>query len=335
MESEAVTSRAGASHDRPALSIVIVNWNGGDVLRRCLDSIDRFPPLVPFEVIVVDNASSDGSVPHLRAAASDWRRAGACLRLIENSDNAGFSRANNQAIAASEAGLLLLLNADTEVTAGAIDALVETLYADPSAGACGPRLISPDGSLQPSAWRNPPAAWEILVSGTGLWRAIPRRLRGEWLLGRHWDHARRRAVPMLFGAAFLIRRSVIDAVGPLDERFHLYAEDNEWCWRITRAGWRLIFEPAATIVHHGGMFSLQRWGPSEKLRRQWEANFEFQRRCLPRRRMIANLIAGSAAADAQRLWWTITGRPTDEPALVSRMHRAALARAVRGSGARA
>src|SRR5262249_6282759 len=117
MQTKEAPAIKAAAHDgrpaAPALSIVIVNWNGGDVLRRCLDSIAQFPPRVPFEVVVVDNGSSDGSVQLVRAAARDWVRAGAALRLIENRENVGFSRANNQAIAGSQAGLLLLLNADT------------------------------------------------------------------------------------------------------------------------------------------------------------------------------------------------------------------------------
>jgi len=312
-----------------SLSIVIANWNGGELLRRCIDSIAESAPRVPYEIVVVDNASTDGSARWLKAAAAASELEGARLRLIENATNVGFSRANNQAIAQSNAGMVLLLNADTEVTHGAIDRLIGTLQSDDSTGACGPRLVTPDGSLQHSAWRNPPSAWETVVSGIGLWRLIPRRLRGELLLGGHWDHATRRTVPMLFGTALLVKRQVIDAVGALDERFHMYAEDNEWCLRMTRAGWHVVFEPDATVVHCAAHFSLQRWGRDERLRVRLRSHLDFQRYCLPRTHMIANVVAGCAVMGLQRIWRALRRRRADDVAIVFEMYSADLRRAVR------
>lgn len=305
-----------------SLSIVIVNWNGGDLLRRCLESIIQSSPAVPYEIVVVDNASTDDSVAWLKSAAASFAAYGVALHTIENSENLGFGRANNQAIAASRANAVLLLNADAEVTSGAIDRLMATLESDPRIAACGPRLVSPGGTLQPSAWRNPPSVFETIVAGAGLWRLIPRRWRGRLLLGGHWDHASRRAVPMLFGTALLVRRNVIDAVGAFDERFHMYAEDNEWCLRMTRAGWRIVFEPAATIVHHGSHFSLQRWGGDERLRVQLRSNFDFQRYCLPRRQVMANLAAGCLVIGMQRLWRTLLGQTADHVDVAFEMYLA-------------
>jgi N-acetylglucosaminyl-diphospho-decaprenol L-rhamnosyltransferase len=303
----------------PELSIIMVNWNGGELLRSCLRSIAQSPPSVAYDIVVVDNASSDESVAWLHSGEVAAMLPGIAVHVIENKDNAGFSRANNQAIAYSQAPLLFLLNPDTEVTPGAIDALVACLESDARIGACGPRLLNTDGSLQHSVWRNPPTAWEIVVSGIGLWRLIPRRLRGELLLGGHWDHSRRRPVPSLFGAAVLARRTMIDQVGGLDERFHMYGEDDDWCLRITRAGWLLIFEPGASIVHHGGQFSLLRWDSSEKLRVKLKSSFEFQRRCLSRRQVIANLLAGSAVMTTQRLWRKLRGLPADDVRITQEM----------------
>lgn len=312
-----------------SLSIVIVNWNGGELLRRCLESITQSPPSVPYEIVVVDNASTDDSVSWLRSAQAGSIVEGGTLRLLENRENIGFSRANNRAIAETCTEMLLLLNADAEVTPGSIDTLIATLRSEKAIGACGPRLIRPDGSLQPSAWRNPPTAWETLVAGAGIWRLIPRRWRGDLLLGGHWNHATRRAVPMLFGTALLVRRAVIDTVGAFDERFHMYAEDNEWCLRMARAGWRVVFEPAATIVHHGAHFSLQRWGQQEKLRMQLRSNFDFQRYCLPRRRVLANLAAGCLVTGLQRSWRAIRGRAADDVGIAFEMYVAGLTRAIR------
>jgi N-acetylglucosaminyl-diphospho-decaprenol L-rhamnosyltransferase len=311
------------------LSIVIVNWNGGELLRSCFRSIAQAPPSVAYDIVVVDNASSDDSVAWLRSAEVAALLPGIAVHVIENLDNAGFSKANNQAIAFSQAPMLFLLNPDTEVTPGAIDTLIACLNSDERIGACGPRLLNTDGSLQHSVWRNPPTALEIVVSGVGLWRLIPRRLRGELLLGGHWDHTTRRAVPMLFGAAVLARRAMIDHVGGLDERFHMYGEDDEWCLRITRAGWLLVFEPAAAVVHHGGQFSLLRWDSQEKLRVKLSSSFDFQRRCLSRRQVIANLLAGCAVMTAQRVWRKLRGIPTQDVTITQEMYWVELKRAVR------
>ncbi len=311
------------------LSIIIVNWNGGELLRSCLRSIAQAPPSVSYNIVVVDNASSDESVAWLRSVAVSTLLPGIEVHVIENADNAGFSKANNQAIAYSRAPLLFLLNPDAEVTAGAIDTLIACLNADARVGACGPRLLNTDGSLQHSVWRNPPTAWEILVTGVGLWRLIPRGLRGRLLLGGHWDHATQRAVPMLFGAAILARREMIDAAGGLDERFHMYGEDYEWCLRITRAGWRLMFEPAAAVMHHGGQFSLQRWTSMEKLRVQMEAGFQFNRYCLSRTQTIANLAATCFVSFVQKSWYKLRGRPAEAAEIIWEVHLTELKRRLR------
>jgi N-acetylglucosaminyl-diphospho-decaprenol L-rhamnosyltransferase len=311
------------------LSIIIVNWNGGELLRSCFSSIAQAPPSVVYDIVVVDNASSDDSVAWLCSAEVATLLPGIAVHVIVNTDNTGFSKANNQAIAFSHAPMLFLLNPDTEVTFGAIDALIACLNSDERIGACGPRLLNTDGSLQHSVWRNPPTAWETVVSGVGLWRLIPRSLRGELLLGGHWDHSTRRTVPMLFGAAVLARRAMIDQVGGLDERFHMYGEDDEWCLRITRSGWLLMFEPAASVVHHGGQLSLLRWDSQEKLRVKLNSSFDFQRRCLSRRQVITNLMAGCAVMTAQRVWRNLRGLPTQDVTITQEMYWVELKRAVR------
>jgi GT2 family glycosyltransferase len=173
---------------------------------------------------------------------------------------------------------VLLLNPDTEVGPAALDTLLDTLRAHPRAGAVGPRLVSRDGSTQPSVWRNPPSPGHVLIDGLGLYRLLPARLRGELLLGRHWAHDRLRRVPMLAAAALLVRREAIDATGGFDERFHMYGEDNDWCARLTRAGFDLIFQPAAVVTHLDGRSSDQRWDTLERRRVQLDARFRFERR---------------------------------------------------------
>jgi GT2 family glycosyltransferase len=303
------------------LSIVIVNWNGRELLRRTIESVVACPPSVEYEVVVVDNASTDDSLRALRASvtAHELLERGR-LRIIENRENRGFGAANNQAFALTESPLLLLLNPDTEVTAGSIDRLIATVQSNPRVAAAGPRLLNVDGSLQISVWRNPPAAWEILLSQLKLYLLLPRRLRGELLLGGHWDHSRERQVPMIGGAAMLLRREVIAAVGGFDERFHMYGEDNEWCLRIVRAGWRIIFQPGAVVLHHGAQSSLQRWNNLEKLRVQLEANYFFQQHSLSRPQLITNQFAFFVTGTGQHWWRQLRGVDAPDLKLATAIH---------------
>ncbi len=293
---------------RVGLSILIVNWNGGELLRRSIESIIVNPPGIEYEIVVVDNASTDESVAMLRSSklAQEFidRRH---LRIIENAENRGFGSANNQAFALSDSRLILLLNPDTEVTRGSIDCLIATVESNARTAAAGPRLLNVDGSLQISVWRNPPEAWEIVLSQLKLYQLLPRRIRGDLLLGGHWDHSHRRLAPMLSGAAMLIRREVIEEVGGFDERFHVYGEDNEWCLRVRRAGWHLVFEPRAVIVHHGARSSSQRWTDLEKLRVQLEASYLFQKHSLGRWQLVTNQLASLLTSSAQCLWRQVRG----------------------------
>jgi GT2 family glycosyltransferase len=313
----------------PQLSFIIVNWNGGDFLKRCLESIAKYPPAIPSEVVVVDNASTDGSREWTGSAKAINVLNGISLRLIENTANVGFGRANNQAFKETQSPLLFLLNADAELTAGACEKLIETLQSDERIGACGPRLLNSDGSLQISVWRNPPTAWATLLSGLRLATLLPKRIRGELLLAEHWDHNRRRDVPMLGGAAILVRRQVIDEAGGFDERFHMYGEDNEWCWRIRRAGWRLVFEPNAIVMHKGAHGSRQRWTDTEKLRVQTEASLRFLREAIPRRQVITNLIASSWLLAMQETWRRLRHRSSDDIHLVRELHLRELRRTLK------
>ena len=304
------------------LVIIIVNWNGGELLRRCLESVARHPPGLDYEIVVVDNASTDGSREWLESL-------GARVRLIKNDANVGFGRANNQGFAATEAPLLFLLNSDAEVQAGTIDKLVETITSDERIGGCGPRIVNPDGSLQVSVWRNPAAPWEMIVTALRLSYLLPKRIRGELLLAHHWDHARRRRVNMLLGAAILARRETVAQVGGFDERFHMYGEDGEWCLRIVRAGWWLIFEPGAVVMHHGGQSTRQRWDELDRLRALYEASFRYQQLCLSRPHRIANLFTSCVLTPLQFAWRKLQSRPTADVRLSWELHLAELKRALR------
>jgi len=294
------------------LSIIIVNWNGRALLAKCIESIAKHPPTVPYEIVVVDNASTDGSVEWLRAARSNGPLNGASFRLIENAENVGFARANNIAFRQTGAPMLFLLNSDTEVKEGAIDRLIETLKSSEKAGGCGPKLLNTDGSLQHSVYRNPPTAWEILVTGLRLYYLLPRGIRGDLLLGPYWDHASRRKARMLSGAAILLRKEVIDSVGGFDEEFHFYGEDIELCLRIVNSGWELWFEPDAQIVHHGAASALLRWGSEEQLRVIVDGNMRSFKKSLPRPHFIANCLASCLVLLLERVWRLIRGVSTKD-----------------------
>ena len=312
------------------LSIIIVSWNTGDLLRRCVAGIVGSAPAAGYEIIVIDNASTDLSLPLLRGdAAAAALLADGRLCIVENAENRGFGTANNQAFALSHAPFVLLLNPDTLIVSGAIDALMGVLRSDPRIAACGPRLLNSDGSLQISVWRNPPTAWEIVLSNLRLYRLLPRGIRGTLLLGPHWRHDRRRSVRMLSAAVLMVRRAAIDAAGGFDERFHMYGEDNEWCLRIVRAGWLLVFEPAVVVRHDEAQSSLKRWSPLEKRRVQLEASYLFQRVSVPRWHLVANQLAYYVTASMQHAWRRIRGVDASEMAMVMRVHALHLKQAFR------
>jgi N-acetylglucosaminyl-diphospho-decaprenol L-rhamnosyltransferase len=292
---------------RPEITVVVVNWNGGEHVRRCLDSLFAHPPSCAFDVIVVDNDSRDGSADAIERDARRPDRAGR-VSVVRTGENLGFGRANNVAFGMTRSPFALLLNPDTEVAFGAIDMLLQTLRDRPSAGGVGPKLVDADGVTQPSVWHNPPAPIHLLLDGIGLHRFIPARFRGELLLGRHWAHDRFRSVPMLGAAAMLVRREVIDVTGGFDESFHMYGEDNDWCARITRAGFDLLFQPAAVVTHLGGRSSEQRWTAVEKRRVQLEAHFRFQRRYRSRARVALSDATVCFTLAVARVWWSLTGR---------------------------
>jgi GT2 family glycosyltransferase len=254
--------------------------------------------------------------------------ADARLRVIRNTRNRGFGAANNQGFAEATGSLVLLLNPDATVTVGAIDNLIAVLEADPRAGAAGPRLVGLDGVGQVSVWRSVSSPADILITHLGMYRLLPAAIRGRWLLGPHWNHAERRSVPMVIGAAMLVRRRVIDEVGGFDERFHMYGEDHEWCLRITRAGWRIIFEPAARVVHVGGASADQRWDPTASIEQHLRAEYLLHRIGLSPWRLVATQLAQCVGAGGQVSARLLRGRDRRSVAAASRLHREHLADAI-------
>jgi GT2 family glycosyltransferase len=226
----------------PKLSIVIVSFNTRDDLERCLASLAEHPPSIPHEIIVVDNASSDGSVAAVR-------RRWPAIRVIVQPGNLGFAVANNAGIRASSGSMVLLLNSDCLVPPGAVDRLAERLRAHPDAAAAGPRLVDGDGRTELSFGRMI-GPWAELRQKT-IGRAYQRNLAPA----RRWvDQAtsRERYVDWVSGAALLVYRADADAAGLLDERYFLYTEDVDFCAAIRARGRKVLFTPSATITHLRG-----------------------------------------------------------------------------------
>lgn len=237
------------------LSVIVLSWNVRELLRECLQSVIRCQasgvsgqmgvrialptdicPLTP-ELIVVDNASTDGSAEMVAAEFPE-------AKLIRNAENLGFARANNIGIAASTGRYVLLLNSDTVVPAGALASLVAFMDAHPQAAACSPRLAQPDGAPQPYAFGRDPSLGYLLRRG--LTRALFRRPLHDWAV------AEPLGVDWVSGACLLVRRAAIEQVGGLDEAMFMYFEDNDWCRRMRLASWQVWYVPTVAITHIGG-----------------------------------------------------------------------------------
>jgi len=227
------------------LSIIIVAYHCRDDLARCLEALGAGAGDLRAETIVVDNASDDGTAEMVRERFPE-------VRLIANTTNRGFAAANNQGLAVASGRHILFLNPDTRPAEGALAVLVRTLDADADLGAVGPQLQNPDGSVQPSV-RTDPTLAALLHQYTPL-----RLLR---VLAPAYDRYKRRDldfrsaadIDTLMGAALCVPRRVLDEVGPMDERFFVYYDDADLCLRIRQAGYRVRFEPAACIIHVGGV----------------------------------------------------------------------------------
>ena len=226
-----------------AVSVIIVNWNARPALADCLASLNAHPPPGPWEAIVVDNASADGSVEWLRALDRG-------VRLIANRDNRGLPAANNQGIAASLGNALLICNPDVVFGPGAAAAMVDLLDRRPRAGIVVPRLQYPDGAPQTSAGDLPTLSHALRGRQAQRHRRAAGRPEGFWWDG--WPHDEERAIGRGHEAAYVVRRAAVAEVGMQDERFPLDWEGIDWTARFRDAGWEVWLCPAAEVVHLGG-----------------------------------------------------------------------------------
>jgi GT2 family glycosyltransferase len=237
------------NHDSSELmvSVIIVAWNGRDYLMECLGSLSAAACRVPFEIIVVDNASSDGSPEEVAN-----RYPG--VRLIRNSENLGFSKANNIGLSASVGRYLCLVNSDVKVLPHCISQLVDYCEANPKVGMVGPRVLGGDGKLQRTC-RGFPSLWNMFCRALALDALFPGNKAFNGYKLYHWKQDSLQQVDILTGCFWMIRRDALKQVGLLDEDFFMYGEDMDWCKRFWKKRWPVVFVPSAEAIHYGGASS--------------------------------------------------------------------------------
>ncbi|MBI1807852.1 MAG: glycosyltransferase family 2 protein [Ignavibacteria bacterium] len=263
---------------QPDLSVIIVNYNTRGLLRNCLESLFKNGEEIYYEVIIVDNDSSDGSREMI---TRDFPTA----RLICNSENSGFAKANNVGLEAATAEFILLLNSDTVITAGNLSSSISYMHTQPDVGILGSKVLNPDGTIQQSA-RDFPTLWTLFLETFFLYKILPHSglFRNPWIT----DTDKEQDVDVVKGAYFLTRRKLIDEIGALDERFFLYSEEQDWCLRAKRSGWRVVYLPSIATYHHdGGSSSIHRNSPKYYL---FDSEFKYFQKHF-----------GSASAVAARL----------------------------------
>ena len=232
-----MTSQPASPNAAAEISVVVVTYNSADTIGACLESIERGGARA--EIVVVDNASSDGSAG---LVAQEFP----AVRLVANPINEGFARGCNRGWRATTAPFVLLLNPDTELRPGATRALLEFARAHLRAALVGPRILNADGSLQHSCFRFP----NLRMVVTGFFGLVPldSPANGRY---RPEEYERPHPVEHLLGACLLVRREAAEQVGLLDDGFYMYFEETDLCYRLRRAGWESWYTPDATVIHHG------------------------------------------------------------------------------------
>jgi N-acetylglucosaminyl-diphospho-decaprenol L-rhamnosyltransferase len=256
-----------AAPARPRWAAVIVNYEAGALLVDCVRSVLDDVSAGAVELVVVDNASQDASIATLRAAFPD-------VRVVHAPGNVGYARAANLGIAATYAPIVAVLNADLTVSPGSASALVGRLEHDTSVGVVGPRVLNTDGSDYPTARTLPSVGVAVGHGLLGLfWPSNPFTTRYRLLDA---DPSHPRTVDTLSGCAMWLRRDALDAVGAWDERYFMYMEDTDLCWRLRRDGWRVDYEPAGRVTHVQGASTSRR--PYRMLLEHHRSAWRFARR---------------------------------------------------------
>lgn len=227
------------------LSIVIPTYNANEWIQGCIDSIRQHGPRYDYEIIVVDDNSTDDTPEIVRQQFPD-------VRLFSNEKNVGFGKTANVGLRASAGEYVLVLNNDTWVHEGALERLIEYLDRHSSVGIVGPKVLSADGSLQQQCRRRIPTPAAALLYFTGVANLFPANPRVAGYLMTASDENATTEVDAVSGACLMVRRAVMDQIHGFDEEYYLYGEDMDFCWRTKLAGWKVVYYPKAAITHFGG-----------------------------------------------------------------------------------
>lgn len=301
----------------PTVAIIVVNWNTRELLQQAIRSV-RDHAGVPTHVIVVDNASADGSAGAVRAEFPD-------ATLIVNQENRGFGQANNQGFAVGNEPFILLLNSDARITQGAMRAMVDELQRHPEAGAIGARLVYPDGRFQAS-WYPFPSLWSYGLELAGLSRAV---------FGPHYPSAPDASASgshpadWVSGACMLLRREAVAAIGGFDADYHLYSEEMDLCRRLWQAGWSVRYCASAVAIHHVGQSTQRR--ALQQPRLLWESRLLYARKHHGGVYPYALYAMVRAAYVGRWIVWSVLARTTGSARREHWRHRARAASALVGA----
>lgn len=285
-----------------SLEVVIVSHGAPELLRRCLASLRENPAAVSTQVTVVDSGSPDGTPDMVALEFPE-------VRLVR-CENIGFSAANNLVLRDTPASSVLLLNPDTEVRRGALDACLRRLDADRGVGMVGAKLVTPDGELDHACKRSFPTPLGALAHFTGLGRLSSSPASLSQYRATELGDDDRGEVDAINGAFMLVRDAALRDVGLLDEGYWLYMEDLDWCYRFWRRGWRVFYEPAGSVLHVKGGSSGARRAPRQEIAFHRGMGRFYRRHYAPGRPALVNglIYAGIGAKMTLSLALTASSR---------------------------
>lgn len=250
------------------LSIIILNYNTKEITKQTVESVINTTKNIDYEIFLLDNGSSDGSIEFFQ---EEYEQA-LNINLIFNDENLGFSKANNQAIKKAKGKYVLLLNSDTIVKEECIVKCMDYMDKHPQVGALGPKIVLADGSLDHACKRGFPTPSASLYYILNLEKFFPKSEKFGRYRMSHLSNDEINEVDALTGAFMMVRKEVVEKIGALDERFFMYGEDLDWCYRIKEAGWKIIYYPESLLIHLKGQ--------SSRKKRRYKTIYQFHKTML-------------------------------------------------------